>query len=103
MAQFDIHARPGRHPDDPIHFLLDLQNDLLEGMQTRLVAPLATAAAGSPIRGLTPTVAVGGQSYLLLTHLMAAVPARTLGELAGSARGQREEIVRAIDLLVTGL
>lgn len=103
MAQFDLHARPGRHPDDPLHFLLDLQNDLLDGLHTRLVAPLVTAAVGSPIRGLTPTIDVDGKSFLLLTHLMAAVPVRTLGEVVGSARGQRDEIVRAIDLLVTGL
>jgi len=104
MAQFDIHARPGRHPDDPIHFLIDLQNDLLEGLQTRMVAPLAkVAAAGAPIRGLTPIVEVKREPFLLLTHLLAAVPVRTLGEVVGTAQAQRSEIVRAVDLLVTGI
>ena len=104
MAQFDIHARPGRHPDDPLHFLLDLQADLLDTLQTRLVAPLARLdSVQTPIRTLNPRVDVHGESFLLLTHLCAAVPLRSLGETIGTARGQRDEIVKAIDLLVTGI
>jgi toxin CcdB len=104
MPQFDIHARPGRHPDDPLHYLLNLQADLLDDLQTRLVAPLARLdAVKAPVRTLNPRIDIHGQSFLLLTHLSAAVPLRTLGATIGNAKGQRAEIIMALDLLITGI
>lgn len=104
MAQFDIYARHGRHPDDPLQYLLDLQADLLDHLQTRLVAPLAQLdSVQAPIGILNPRIEVNGVHYLLLTHLSAAVPQRTLGDIVGNARGQRSEIIKALDLLITGI
>lgn len=104
MPQFDIHARPGRHPDDPVHYLVDLQADLLDDLQTRLVAPLVPfESVSTPIRTLNPRLDVLGTPYLLLTHLCAAVPVRTLGKTVASAKSQRAEIISALDLLVSGI
>ncbi|MFP1632367.1 CcdB family protein [Zhengella sp. ZM62] len=41
--------------------------------------------------------------YRLAPQLMAAVPARTLTDRLGSIAGERDNIVAAIDLLVTGI
>jgi toxin CcdB len=100
MAQFDNYRRQG----GGIELLLDLQDDMLENLSTRVVAPLAPlGAVGPPMQALNPRIAVGGVPYVLLTHLLAAIPTAALGELAGSARTQRDEIVGAIDLLFTGI
>ena len=100
MAQFDIYKRQGAD----IEFLLDLQDEMLETLSTRVVAPLAPlGTVGLPMKTLNPVISVRGIPYVLLTHLLAAIPNSSLGEFAGSARAQRDEIIGAIDLLFTGV
>jgi toxin CcdB len=100
MAQFDIYRKKG----EGIEFLLDLQDVMLEDLSTRIVAPLAPLEAiGPPMKTLNPRIFVGGVQYVLLTHLLAAIPTAALGELAGSARTQKDEIIAAIDSLFTGI
>ena len=100
MAQFDIYRRR----DGGLEFLLDLQDEMLENLSTRVVAPLAPlATVGPPMKTLNPQISVGGVQYVLLTHLLAAIPTGALGELAGSARPQGAEIIGAINLLFTGI
>lgn len=100
MAQFDIYRRPG----EGIEYLLELQDNLLDRLSTRVVAPLARAdLAGPGMKTLNPRISISGEDYLLLTHLLAAIPATMLGEPVASARGQRDTIVAALDLLFTGI
>jgi len=100
MAQFDIYkCRSGG-----AEFLLDLQDEMLESLTTRVVAPLVSLEAVEiPIKTLNPLIPIGGIQYVLLVHLLAAVPKSVLGQQAGSARTQRDEIIGAIDLLFTGI
>ena len=39
MARFDVYATPGRHADST-PYLLDVQGDLLDGLDSRVVIPL---------------------------------------------------------------
>jgi toxin CcdB len=39
MARFDVYATPGRHADST-PYLLDVQSDLLDGLDSRVVIPL---------------------------------------------------------------
>ena len=101
MAQFDIYSIPVR---GGVEVLLDLQDDLLENLATRVVAPLVRAEmVGQAMHTLHPRIWVGNEPYVLLTHLMAAVPAASLGECIGSAKIQQQEIVAPVDLLFTGI
>ena len=54
-------------------------------------------------RGLSPTVEFGEAQYALLTQAMGAVPLRDLKEKVGSISHLRDETVRALDLLFTGV
>ena len=101
MAQFDIYRIPNRGGAE---FLLDLQDDLVGKLATRVVAPLVKPEmVGQTIDTLNPRIWVGNEPYLLLAHLLAAIPATSLSERIGSAKGQRHEIIEAIDLLFTGI
>ena len=101
MAQFDIYGIPVR---GGVEFVLDLQDDLLADLATRVVAPLVEPdMVGQAMHTLHPRIWVGNEPYVLLTHLLAAIPAASLGECVGSAETQRQEIVGAIDLLFTGI
>ncbi len=100
MAQFDIYKRQ----TEGVEFLLDLQDNMLENLSTRVVAPLASPeAVVTPMKTLNPRISVGGAEYILLTHLLAAIPATALGEPVGSASTQRDEIIGSIDFLFTGI
>lgn len=100
MAQFDIYEGRG----EGIKFLIDLQHDMLENLSTRIVAPLVSPeTAGPPMRTVNPLISVGGEQYILMTQLLAAIPISTLNGPFGSCQTQREEIVAAINMLFTGL
>jgi toxin CcdB len=101
MAQFDIYSIPVR---GGVEYLLDLQDDLLENLTTRVVAPLVVPAmVGQAMHTLHPRIWVDNEPHVLLTHLLAAIPAASLTECIGSAKAQRQEIVAAVDLLFTGI
>ncbi len=97
MAQFDIY-----HGSGGCDYLLELQDGLLDGLVTRVVAPLATPeVVTSPMGTLNPRILIDGNPYVLLTHLLAAIPTKKLGKSVGSARAQRDEIIGSIDFLFT--
>ena len=101
MAQFDIYSIPVR---GGVEFLVDLQDDLLENLATRVVAPLVEPAkVGQAMLTLHPRIWVGNEPYVLLTHLLAAIPSASLVARVGSAKTQRQEIVAAVDMLFTGI
>ena len=100
MAQFDIYPGTGEGCD----YLLDLQDNMLDGLSTRVVAPLvAEEALSHPMRLLTPRLIIDGIPCLLLTHLLAAIPKTSLGQPVNNASSQREAIIASIDLLFTGI
>jgi len=84
--------------------VVDCQSGLLDHIATRFVIPLIPIAeAPSPTGHLNPTVAHDGQSYMLLTQTAASVDKRDLGPPLGSLEDRRLDIVRAIDILITGV
>lgn len=100
MAQFDIYRGRGQGID----YLLDLQDDLLEHLSTRIVAPLAAPEnLGPEMKRVNPRIPIGGREHILLTHLLAAIPFKSLGESVGSARACRNDIIAALDFLFTGV
>ncbi|MEZ4599138.1 MAG: CcdB family protein [Syntrophotaleaceae bacterium] len=100
MAQFDVY----RLKSEGIEFVLDLQDEMLENLSTRVVAPLALPEmVGLPMRTLNPRIPVGGVDYILLTHLLAAIPVAALANPVGSASSQRDVIIAALDLMFTGI
>jgi toxin CcdB len=101
--QCDVHARasgPGRGAV----FLLDVQADLLSELDTRAVVPLIQVAAfGRRGRGLHPLFTVAGEDVVMATHLLAAVRRNELGPVVASLRAQRDVIIAAIDVLLSGV
>jgi toxin CcdB len=102
MRQFDLY----RNPDPPSArrrpYLIVLQSDLLEVMETVVVAPLARAKTTMPIKRLTPVVEIGGHQYLVLVHEMAAIPRQELRKRVESAASLREALTAALDLVFFG-
>lgn len=102
MAQFDVHRYRSAASD--VRYVVDVQNDLLSDLATRLVVPAYPLDAESnPISRLNPLVEIGGTRHYLAVQEMAAIRCSSLGAVEGSLRKNRDAIIAAIDVLVTGV
>lgn len=98
MARFDIFDN-----EAGAGYLLDVQSDLLSGLNTRIVVPLLPkSSAPSPAQRLNPVFNIEGQELVMATQYMAAVPERELRSCAGSLAEQHDEISEALDMLFLG-
>lgn len=98
MAKFDVHRQKQGG-----YFLLDCQADLLNGLNTRLVAPLLPVAqAPQPAARLNPIFDVEGERLVMVTQFAASVSVRELGEVVQSLRSEMDAINVALDMLITG-
>lgn len=98
MARFDVY--PNRAGNG---YLLDVQSNLLSGLNTRVVIPLLTAdVAPQPADRLNPVFEVEGTQVVMATQFMAAIPEPELTAPAGNLASRQAEISAALDLLFLG-
>ncbi len=96
MGRMDLHRRLGR-------LVVDVQADIIPPVGTRLVVPLFEPdEVPRTMPRLHPILAIEGRSYVLATHLMAAVPVTELGRPVGSLDEHYDRIVAAIDMVFNG-
>lgn len=102
MAQFDVYENRG---DGKSHYpyFMDIQSPLLERLKVRVVIPLTHIDNLKPVRHLHPRVTIGNQQYILMTNLLTSVSTSQLKEEpVMNADIYRNDVIAAIDLLVTG-
>ena len=100
MARLDVHARR----DHGAGYLLDVQADLLSGLNTRFVVPLLPLdEAPAPAARLNPLFDIAGQRYVMVTQFAAAVHISELGERVSNLPQAHDVITAALDLLITGV
>ncbi|MEQ6250888.1 CcdB family protein [Sulfitobacter sp. HNIBRBA3233] len=98
MSQFALYRLRGGG-----EIVCRIQSDLGTDTAYILSAPVvARAGWGMPVPLLHVPVTVAGDPHLVLMTQMVALPASELGTPIGSAEGARDDIIRAVDLLVTG-
>jgi toxin CcdB len=104
MAQFDVYPNPEPSQKDKIPYLLDLQCDLLHGLNTTLVAPLYDLDLTNrhQVRGVTPVFVVEGRRVVMVTPELAGVPVRRLPPKIGNLAVERDAIISAVDFVFTG-
>ena len=84
-------------------YLIDVQADVLNHLNTRLVIPLLPLdRAPKPAQTLNPLFEINGEMHSMVTQYMAAIPARALKGVVMSGESRRDDIVAAIDLLLQG-
>ena len=98
--QHDIY----RSKDDKDIILLDCQASLLSHLPTRLIAPMYLLKnAPKAVPRLNPRVEIEDQSYILMTNYASAMLSRQLGKHVGSLASERDRIIAAFDMLLTGI
>ncbi|MFA7382808.1 MAG: CcdB family protein [Desulfurivibrionaceae bacterium] len=103
MAQFDVYTNANPETKQSIPYLLDVQTDLLNNLTTRVVVPLITVTAtGKAAKHLNPQFEIQQTQVLMSTAELAGVNVHVLGEKVCSLKEQRNEIIAALDFLITG-
>ncbi len=105
MGQFTLYENQNQDSKDTYPYFVDVQNGLLDSLNTRLVIPLTPLKylGDSNIGNLCPTTVVDEKNYVLLTQQMTNVPVSALIAPVGSLEYLRDDIVAAIDFLITGI
>jgi toxin CcdB len=85
--------------------LLDVQTDLLSGLDTRVVIPLRKASLYRKAKlpqDLMPIFSIKGSEFALETPKMAAVPSKILKTEIASLKTQQHLVMTAIERLFHG-
>jgi toxin CcdB len=105
MPQFAVYKNRNEATRGRFPLLLDVQSDLLQPLNTRVVVPLSPVATARvrAMEALTPKLPVAGKEYVMVTPQLAGISMRELGTIVDTIAGERAKIIGALDLLITGI
>ncbi len=105
MGQFTLYENQNHESKNTYPYFVVIQNSLLDSLNTRIVIPLTPSnyLSDSNIGNLCPTSKVNDDDFVLLTHQMTNMPVSALRAPVGSLDYLKDDIVAAIDFLVTGI
>lgn len=84
-------------------YLLDVQSDILSGLNTRAVVPLVHIDdAPKSATYLNPIFEINDEQLVMLTQFIAAIPETELTERVAELNEFHSEILAALDMLFTG-
>ncbi len=100
MARYDVYANPIAGDRSHTPYVLDVQNNHLHPLVTRVVIPLRAAKAlPTPAHGLNPTLEVQGRVVVLDTASLAPVPVAMLRKPVANLMPQSGDVLDALDTL----
>ena len=105
MSQFILYKNLDHNTSKAYPYFVDVQSELLSTLNTRLVIPLTPLyllEKKAPSH-LCPTVHLEQGDFVVLTQQMASIPAKILAEPVTDLSPFRDEIIAAIDFLITGI
>lgn len=105
MSQFTLYKNENKNSKKIYPYLVDVQNDFLDELNSRIVIPLSphTILNKTNAKKLCPIIDVNNEQFVLLTHQMTSMPKSMLKKKIASLENLRYEILGAIDFLVTGI
>jgi len=105
MAQFDVYRNLSTASSKHYPYLVDVQSDLLDHLITRVVVPLALPEilGNKAVGYLNPIFEIKGEKLVLLTQEMAGITTRQVGPAVDSLKHKRDEIIRALDVVFSGV
>jgi toxin CcdB len=104
MTRFAVYQNRNPCSAGTFPLLVDVQSELLQDLETRVVIPLTRAASFSdfPLRFVMPTVQLDGKPYVLMTPQLTGLSRATLGPPKGSLEAHAREVSVATDMLFRG-
>ena len=104
MSQYCVHKNMNDNSKKIYPYLLDVQSPLLDTLETRLVIPVARKSSftKSILNRINPVIKIDNIDYLVLTQQMAAIHGKSIGDIIEHVSIDRNEILSAIDFIITG-
>ena len=105
MSQFTVYLNEDDSSNDTYPYFIDIQNSLLDDLNSRLVIPLSkqTSLNNITAKKLCPVILINKNIFCLLTHQMTTVPRSILKTKVLSLENHRYEITDAIDFIISGI
>lgn len=100
MAQFDVYKNENSLTNRRVPYLLDIQNDILNSINTRVVIPLLIDI--KDFKGLTKEFIIENQKVYLTTFQIGAVHKNELKTKITTLENQKDEIKNSLDFLIYG-
>lgn len=98
MAKLDVYPNP-----NGTGYLLDVQANLLDRLNTRVVVPLfPESQAPVPAKNLNPTFEIEDVTVVMVTQFLASVPVSMLKDPVTNLSDQFAEINNALDMVFQG-
>jgi toxin CcdB len=105
MAQFDVYVNTDQDSNKIYPYFIDIQNDLLGSLNSRVVIPLTPIQETDKTypKHLCPVIDINNKKFAVLTYQLTSVGISFLQQQETSLAASRDDIVAAIDFLVTGI
>ncbi len=104
MAQYFAYENPNKQSRKVFPYILDIQSNLLEDLETVTVLPLTKIQAiNKKFTKLSPVVEVNGIKHLAMIQQIVGIDRSLLGKPIDDLSRYRFAIVDAIDLLILGI
>jgi hypothetical protein len=103
LRQFDVFPNPSPEWRKSRPYLIVLQSDQLNQLNSTVVAPLAPLSKLETFERLTPEVTVLGKTLLIVTQELGAFPVQAAKQVVTNLENERYRIIGALDLLFTGI
>ena len=98
MARFDVYAF-----SDRAGLLLDVQADLLDELNSRIVVPLLELSdAPKPAKRLNPLFEIEGKPYVMATQFLASISRTQLKKPKLNLSNYSDKITDALDMVFQG-
>lgn len=102
--QFAVYRNANKAGARAVPYLLDIQNDLIDSLKTRVVVPLVSPSkVESAVSRLMPIFEIEGLPWVMDTALLAGVSTKSIGKRVTSLSDDRIRIIAALDVLISGI
>lgn len=105
MSQFTLYENTDKTTKKAYPYFLDVQSNLISVLNSRVVIPVVSAKnleKEAPKR-LCPIFQIDGNEYALLTHQLTSAPVSILKRPVENLNAFRDEIINALDFLISGI
>lgn len=105
MSQFSVFHNKNTHTKKTYPYLLEIQSNLLSELATTVVVPLVQYDQNrtKPLTRLTPIFTFDQNDYVMLTPQLAGIQRKELGKIAFELGHAKNEIINALDFLISGV
>lgn len=102
-SQFDVVVNLHAPSKRSFPHLLLLQHDFLDGLKSVVVAPVHPAKGSAAITKISVELDINGVPHCAALHLLTAMDRNVLGRKVANAMDHRDAIIRAYDIIISGI